>query len=203
MAETIVQINEGSGKKLHAWDRVVGANTVLDEFTLRGVPNYASYVVRTAAISTATANSHLLALQAGSSLNVYVTKVIAHQVANAGALSGATFELLRLTSAGSGGTAITPEKLDTADAASGATARALPSTKGSEGGSLGQHTGILYNAYSAWPVAQLEVVRFEFGSDWSKPLKIAAGTANGMALKGGGVASATVVVECHFFEAAY
>ena len=67
MAEAFVNVTEGSGKKLHANDRSIGANTVLDEVMLLGENYLPSYlgVTSAASVSTATANSHLLQIMAG------------------------------------------------------------------------------------------------------------------------------------------
>src|SRR5690348_13016293 len=133
MAETFVNVTEGSGKKLHAWDRTVGANTVLDEFMLSGEYPLASYFVYADAVSIAAANDHLLCINAGASLNVRVRRLYIEQAANATAAGFFNAKLLRTTTAApTGGTAVTPAPFYTGDAAAGAAGRTLPTAKGTE-----------------------------------------------------------------------
>ena len=67
MGESYVNVTEGSGKKLHSWQRTIGANNVEGQVVLAGVPHFASYVSAVQS-STATANSHLVQIMAGASL---------------------------------------------------------------------------------------------------------------------------------------
>jgi hypothetical protein len=197
VAEAIVNVTEGSGKKLHAWDRVIGANTVLDEFTLPGEYPYASYFVSAISVSIATANDHVLQLMAGSTLKVKIRRIRIDQIINASAVALGQFEVVRLTTAGTGGTAVTPAPLDTSDAASGATARTLTTVKGTEGAVLFRETVTMRAAvqstaedYALWEQHPGE-----------KPIIIPAGTANGIAIKSiTAIANATVVARIEFVE---
>ena len=78
MAESIVQVTEGSGKKLHTFNRTIGANSVEDEVVLLGENYLASYMI-VAAASAATANSHVLQIMAGASLKVRVRRIEVQQ----------------------------------------------------------------------------------------------------------------------------
>lgn len=171
MPESIVNITPGTGQKLHSFQRVVGANTVEDEIVLIGEPHLATYAVSTAAVTTVTATSHLLQIMAGSAKPVLILRIWAEVASGAGLEN---WELRRLTTAGTGGTQYIPEKMDPADAASGFTAMSRPTTKGTEG------NAILRGQLDASTPLSLDI---NFQQALGKPLVIAAGPANGIALK--------------------
>lgn len=199
MAENFVEVTSGSGLKLHTWSRTIGANTVHDEFTLPGEYPLATYSVVATAVSTATANDHLLQIMAGSSLNVRIRSITISQAAAAGSVASARFQLFRLTTAGTGGTSITARPYDTADAAAGATAMTLPSSKGTEGVTLFVES--MWLGTAAIPTHRV--------ADWiqtpgTKPILIPAGTSNGLAIKSiNAVASATVDIAVEFVETSF
>lgn len=206
MAEAFVNLTEGSGKKAHGFDRVIGANTVLDMVSLVGEQYLASYEAATASAGTsvATAASHVFQLMAGASLNVYIRKIWVYQLAAATAAAIDALELVRLTTAGTGGTAVTPAPRDTADAASGAAGMTLPTVKGTEGTFVSRRTAQWTQTIatqSGGKEAAL-VALWDFDQLRSKALRIAAGTANGVAIKNPTArATATVIVLCEFVEA--
>lgn len=200
MAEAFVNVTEGSGKKLHAFDRTIGANTVLDEVVVLGEQYLASYSARFSAISVATDNDHILQIMAGASLKVRIRKIAIYQQALASAANELSFGVLRLTTAGTGGTSVTPQPYDTADAASGAAAMTLPSAKGTEASvSLLRFTMALYATEPAGRTS----------NGWEqlptqKPIIIPAGTSNGIALKiTTGRAGATVSGFVEFDESSF
>jgi hypothetical protein len=183
MAESFVNVTEGSGKKLHTWQRTIGANTVEDEAIIHGETPLASYIIApTASVSVATANDHIVQVMAGASLHVLIRRIIVFQTVPATTAAYDQFALLRLTTAGTGGTAITPAPLDPADAASGCTAMTLPTVKGTEGTQVGRRASILEQTA---PTAGVPVILADWDFDRlrTKPLRIAAGTANGIAVK--------------------
>ena len=183
MAESIVQVTEGTGKKLHTWSRTVGANTVEDEAVFQAEYPLATYTAYGENLSGATANDHLVQLMAGASLYVRVRRILVQQNANATTVARAGFQLLRLTTAGTGGGAVTPAKADTADAAAGAAGMTLPTVKGTE--STIYKTGLLIarQAYLATASQQeLPYVLYEARPD-AKPLIIPTGATNGIAIK--------------------
>lgn len=203
MPESFVQVTEGSGKKLHTFQRTVGANIVEDEVVLVGESYLPGYLVgNSVAISTVTTNSHLLQLMAGASLPVRVRRIEMYQEALAGGTAIAKAELRRLTSAGTGGTVLTPEKLDPADAASGATARALPGTPGTEGSVVAFWSGVLpTTAPTTVALVGGPMLVWDFERLRSKGLIIPAGTANGIAIKWlVGIVSASVRFNVWFDE---
>jgi len=193
MADTSVQITQGSGTKLHTFDRSIGGNTVHDEVFLHGMPYYATYVIPIFAVSTATAASHVLQIMAGASLVVYVHQIILYQAASATTAAYLEWVVKRLTTAGTGGGAVTPQPTDTTDTAAGATAMTLPTAKGTEGGNQwGQSSYMIQTPGVATPVWKPV---FEYIADGKlyKPIRIAAGATNGIAVKNNtGVAGASI-----------
>jgi hypothetical protein len=179
VAETFITADS---KKIHYWDRTIGANTVLDEFTLPGEYPLASYSVTAGGISIATIDSHIMQLMAGSSLNVRIRRIRFEQSDSATTAAQGTFAIYRLTTAGTGGNSQTPAKHDTADAASGATAMTLPTAKGTES-TLLQQVAMVYRQVVSATQSQVDDAWEWFQMPNSKPLIIPAGTANGIAVK--------------------
>ena len=185
MAESIVQINEGSGKKLHTFQRVIGANTVEDEVIIFGENYLASYTVAIGSISTATAASHVIQIMAGASLKVRIRRIELWLNIPATAAALALVDVLRLTTAGTGGTVVTPGVLDPGDAASGATAMTLPTVKGTEGTLICRAEPYMLQTVAASMSTFGPLVVWDFDRPRSKPLIIAAGATNGICVKWG------------------
>ena len=185
MAEAFVNVTEGSGKKLHAFDKTIGANTVLDEVMVNGEPYLATYAGGQAltGASIATANDHQLQIMAGASLNVYVRRILVYQSVLVTTAAIGQFEIRRLSTAGTGGTSLSVAALDTTDPAAGATMMALPTVKGTEGNRVWTGTaGLMQTA----PTAGVSTQMFDIDFDKflrGKALRIAAGTTNGIAFK--------------------
>lgn len=195
MAEGFVNVTEGSGKKLHTWDRTIGANTVHDEFTQAGEFPYATYVVPILTAGSA-ANDHLLSIQAGASLNLRLRSIVIRQAGNAAAAGVLILELRRLSAvAHSGGTAITPSPLDAADAASGFTARSIPTTKGTEGVLVGTKALVVRQAILTTASQQDGWADWQFDNPRQKALTVAAGSSNGIAIKTLNATTATFTIE--------
>lgn len=203
MAESSINVTEGSGKRLHTYDRTISSVLVQDQFTLPAEYPYASYVVTARGVSIATAADHVLQIMAGSSNPVRIRRIRLEQDQNATTATATVFDILRLTTAGSGGTSITPAKFDTADAAAGATAQTLPSSKGTESTVL-----ISLNMALRQTVATAGA-QYDDLYEWTqlpgqKPIIIPAGTSNGLAIKTiSGRAGATMVVTVEFVETSY
>ena len=204
MAEAFYNATEGSGKKFHAWDRVIGANTVLAEFVLMGEYPLPTYTVHAAGVSCATVNDHILQIMAGASLVVRLRRVLIFQAGLAGAVNTGAFQLVRLTTAGTGGTAVTPGRVDNSDAAAGCTAMTLPTVKGTESTIIRQGRIGVYAAQPSNPNAKPLEMWQENLSGRAKPFLIAAGTANGVAVKSmAAVAGLTVDVFAEVVETSY
>lgn len=202
MAEGFVNVTEGSGKKLHTWNRTIGANDVHDEFVLPGAYPIPTYIVN-AVPSVATSNDHLLTINAGASLNVRIHRIRIEDGANATTATLAGLDILRTSAvAPSGGSAVTAVPMDTADAAS-ATSRSLPTTKGTEG-LVVMRVRMIFRQAILTTAAQTNEIWEWTQSPFGKPLIIPAGTLNGIAVKiGTGVAAANANVTIEFSETAF
>jgi hypothetical protein len=188
VAGSSVQINSAGGTRLATNSYTEGGVTVHDEKTILGEPYTASYVLGFAAISIATSADHVLQIMAGSSLNVRIRRIRLYQLALAGTASTTPFIIHRLSTAGTGGTAVGARAVDSGDAAAGMTAMTLPTVKGTEGNFFYRWTMGLYAAH---PIVAPAFEWVQLPN--SKPFIIPAGTTNGMAIKvTTGVASATI-----------
>jgi hypothetical protein len=203
MAESLVQVTEGTGKKLHTNSRVIGVNTVEDEYVLPGEYALASYTLIANNISVATANDHILQIMAGASLNVRIREIRIEQNANATTAQRCDFQLVRLTSAGTGGTAATARPVDSADAAAGATGMTLPTVKGTETVVIEESILIMRQAIAATQTQPEETIL------WAPPpgfksYIIPAGAANGLAVKSASACpGGTVTVVIKFVETSF
>lgn len=180
---TFLQVNQGTGAKVHTVTEVIGADTVHQEVWKQGEPYLASYTVTFDGISTATANSHLLQIMAGSSLKVRVRRIEMHQdeVATTAVLMNT--RLYRLIAAGTGGSTTIPNPLETSDAAAGATVMILPTVKGTEGALIAIAKPYMTQTLGASSPLKQPIIVWNFDRPRSKPLIIAAGTSNGIAVK--------------------
>lgn len=184
MPESLIQVTEGTGKKLHTFQRTIGANNIEDEVVIQGEPYLATYGVSSGTVSTATVDSHIIQIMAGASLNVYIRRIVIYQtvVATAAALAG--LELRRLSTAGTGGTAVTVSPLDTTDSASGASGMTLPTVKGTEGTLMWAGRALMIQTLpTGGPGSGGIIVDLDFDRYRIKSPRIAAGVANGVAVK--------------------
>lgn len=193
MAESIVQVTEGTGKKLHTFNRTIGANSVEDEVVLSGLPYLATYAVAFAGIAVGTANDHILQIMAGATLNVYVHLIRFYQRASATTAVYAEFQLIRLTTAGTGGTVRSFLAHDSTDAAVGATAMSLPTAKGTEGSVLAVQDAYFTQTPGAAGLNFGPVFDWQPNNPLLKPIRIPAGTANGLCVKNTVAATAATV----------
>jgi hypothetical protein len=199
MAESSITV---AGAATHTNTRTISATTMHDQYVLPGEFAYASYVVATASTSIATADAHIVEIMAGASLNVRIRCIHIECYNNAGTAIGTAIELWRLSTAGTGGTAVTPRPLDTADSAAGLTAMTLPSAKGTETVLMGRRVLTVRQTISTLGGAE-DVVEWLYG-DTIKSLILPSGTSNGLAVKVvTGAASATVGVEVYAVETAF
>lgn len=205
MAEAFINVTEGDGKRIRAYDRTVASQTVHDEVVVIGEPYVAEYTTATITpVSTATANSHVLQLMAGSSNRVRVRRIEVAQMGLATTAAFCQWAVYRLTTAGTGGTSITPQLIDPSDSAVSATSMTLPTAKGTEGALLWSGATPMTQTISATPAAINPILVLDFDDTRRKPIHIAAGTSNGIALKNiTAIAAATVVVTIWFSETAW
>jgi hypothetical protein len=184
MAESNVPFLDSASadRKFHTYQRSNGTDTVEAYVQLDGEPYLPAYrVVTSTAVALATGNSHLIQIMAGASLRVGIRWIRVEQAAAGTSTGLEQWAIMRLTSAGSGGTAITPAPLDPADDASGATAMTLPSSKGTEGSTIAYQHAIIHG--TAATIGLNPVCVFDFTTPRGKGLWIAAGAANGICLK--------------------
>jgi len=203
MPESLVALTEGSGKNLHTFQRVIGSNTVEDQSVINGENYLASYIAHMQGTnpSAATAAAHVLQIMAGASLKVRIRRIEMFQVGMATAAAVPIFQLYRLTTAGTGGTAVTPSALDPSDAACGATVMTLPTVKGTEGLQIAEGRPYFMQTLGASNQLINPTLVWDFDRPRSKPLIIAAGVTNGIAVKNvTGVAGATVSFNVWFDE---
>jgi hypothetical protein len=170
-------------RKFHTNQRSNGSDTVEQYVQLTGEPYLAAYrAVPSAALALSAANSHILQVMAGSSLRVGIRRIRVEQFDNATSTGLDQWVIHRLTTAGTGGTSITPAPLDPADSACGATVMTLPSAKGTEGTLVDYQLQLIHA--TATTTGLNPVAIFDFTQDSrTKCLWIAAGTSNGICLK--------------------
>jgi hypothetical protein len=201
MAENFVNVTEGSGKKLHTFNRTIGANDVHDELVLQAEPYLAGYIVFTGAVSTATANSHLIQVMAGASLKVRIRRIEVFQYAMATTAALVDMRVVRLSSAGTGGTALTTRAMETTDSASGATAMSLPTAKGTEVNDMIFARPYFMQTIGASTPLVTPAVVWDFDRPRTKPLILQAGATIGIAVKCvDATAGASAVVNVWFDE---
>ena len=182
MPTSYVNFDEGSTKKVRTFQRTDGSDTVEEWMYAESEPALAAYTVQALGIAGSTADSHVLQIMAGASNRVGIRRIMIYQLAAANTTRQVNFSVYRLTSAGTGGSSVTPAVLDPASAAAGATAMTLPSAKGTEGTLVGgRHSGIIQSTITNQMVNPL--LDLDFGYARERPLWIAAGTSNGIAIK--------------------
>lgn len=205
MTASSIQITQGSGTRLATNSYTEGGNTVHDEKMISGMPYWASYSVSAAFVSTATLNDHILQIMAGSSLNVYIHEIVITQDQVATTAAFEPFRVLRLTTAGTGGTSQTLSPHDLGDSAAGATAMTLPTAKGTEAGLIDTQSAYMTQTPGAGGTAFGSLYEWRVGaSGLFKPIRISSGTTNGLAIKLlRAVAGATVNVRVTLTEASF
>lgn len=205
MTASSLSVTPGSGLRLATNSYTEGAVTVHDQKAIIGEPYLPEYRILAASVSTATLDSHVLQIMAGASLNLYVRRIRVYQGTLATTAVLARFDIARLTTAGTGGTALTPAPFDTTDAAAGATGMTLPTVKGTEGTVVELATGYFAQTILATAVPnQALLYDWDFGGLRQKAIRIPAGAANGLAVKNRtAVAGAAVMVVIEFTEASF
>ena len=201
MANGSINVTEGSGKRLDTFDRTISSVLVQDQFVLPGEYPYASYIASGSNISCANSGDDLLQLMAGSSNYVRVRRIRIEQFALITSAATCSFQLTRLTTAGTGGGAVTPSKFDDGDAAAGATAAtAVPTaTKGTAGAVIWVRN--LFPIQTASTAGTPTIYTEWVEQPGCKPLIIAAGTSHGIAIRNQGArAGLTVNIEIEFVE---
>lgn len=194
--------NAAASRKIRHVQRTDGSDTVEEAAVALSEPFLPTYLIQmNTAISAATANSHLIQIMAGSSLRVGIKRIRVTQSAN-GTTQQNIWEIRRVTTAGTGGTSITPAALDPADTGAGATAMTLPTAKGTES-TLLITQNVLTHATAA-TVGLNPVLDIDFTGPNQKIPWIAAGTSNGIVLKNQTAsASTTLLIAVWIVEASW
>jgi hypothetical protein len=197
MAVSSVRVTEGSGPYLHTWQRSISSVNREDQYVQLGEPALPTFTAIASGISTATATSHLMQIMSGSSTYTRILAVELYQDAAAGSTTSSVISLVRLSTAGSTGTTVTPRAMDGGDTAN-ATALTLPSSKGTEGAFLYQRPYLLTATNPSTQVWEWRA------SDRGKPIVISAGTSQGLCIRNvTGVATATITIVVTFTETAW
>ena len=164
MGESSLAVTAGSGVNLRTYQRSVGGTTVDEQAIQQAAPYLATYSVVTPALSIAVANSHVLQLTAGTALPVQIMEIEVYVAGTATAAGYAQFELLRLSTAGTGGAAVTPRPLDSTDSAAGLAAQTLPGTA-----TKGTEDVTLWGWYAAIPQSAGAGGSLLFSHSWEDP----------------------------------
>jgi hypothetical protein len=155
---------------------------------VHGEPAVASYLVGTTNAAITSAGSDVLSLEAEASRGFRVTKLCIYP-GSATAAALVQWQLIRTTTASSGGTQITAEvtsgnnflsKADPGDANWSGVARAPAATEGTSGAIL--DSGMAHVAITATPPTTFPYFCREYGIVDGKQPIIAAGTTNGVKL---------------------
>ena len=204
MAASSIQITQGSGTRLATDSYTEGGVTVHNERVGMGEGILPTYTIVAGNTSTATVDSHLIQIMAGASLRVRIRRIEMIQDGLASTAALLETRLYRLTTAGTGGSTNTPRPLDPADAAAGATSMSLPTAKGTEGVLLAISKPYMIQTIGASTPVTVPTLVWDFDNPRSGPLIIAAGTANGIAIKNSNaVAGAGVMFTIWIAESSY
>ena len=180
MADSFIQVTSGAGPKLSTGPTYTdnAGNVVQTQKVFLGEPYEATFTCLASGFSGTASGAHLLQVMAGGSLNVRIKEIVVKQVAaSTSSAGGLDIQFLRLTTAGTGGTTVTPRSFDTTDSI-GATSMFLPTVKGTEGAILWEE-GLWCATATATSPTSIQWDSEENG----KPIIIPAGTANGLAVK--------------------
>ena len=198
MAASTIAITEGSGKLARTNSRILdGTNTVEEYYFHKAEPAIATFEVVATAIATTTSASHLLFIQADGTLYTRIKRIYVVQVAAATAATLAQLQVIRTSTAGSGGGAITARGRDAADSYTG-TIQTLPTVKGTEGNTLLNQRLALSNvaATTSNPNSWEWLAREDEGQ---KPIVIGPSATDGICIKiVTGIAGATVDLNVTF-----
>jgi hypothetical protein len=199
MTTSAIAVTEGSGKNIWTDQRSVSSVNREAQYVLLAEPALPTFNVTAEGVSCATSSSHLLQIMAGSSLYVRVHKIVVTQLAAATSIANPAIKIIRISTAGTTGTAVAVLQADMADTAS-LTGLSLPSSKGTETALF--HSAAITLRTSTW-VEAAGVWVWEPPAR-TKPLVITAGTSNGIVVAiGTGVAGATVNITATCTETAW
>lgn len=198
MPQGTIALTEGSGqKRLSTWNRTKSGTSVESQYVLQDEPANPTYSASATGVSlNVVSGGHILAVHGVASTYLRIKRVIVQQVASAAASVSSFIRLVRLTSQGVGGASVTPAAYSTASAASGSVCYTTPATPGVESVFLWSD-GIALTSVA--PASSLN--RWEWREmDDCEPMIIPPGSTNGIAVKQGGLSTATVCVSVEWIE---
>lgn len=201
-SDSVIQITDAASatKYLHTSSRSYGGTTKEDQLYLKAQPVRATYRAYCSAVITTTSASHLAFIQADGTNYSFITGFWIAQTTLAGAVATANVQVIRTSTAGTGGTTISAYPLDAADTSPYAgTVMTLPTAKGTEGVTLmGGPVGITatnpMTTVNQW---------FWRADDDEKPITIGTATTDGICFKLiTGIATSKVDITLEFYTAA-
>lgn len=200
-----IAVTPGSGAFIATGPTYTEASTIVqDQKVILGEPYLPHYSVSEGGLLvTSGTNQNIIAINAGSTLNVRIRRIAAWQYAGGSLPASASFSDLtvyRLTAAPTGGTSGSIRAFDPSDPAAGATEMRNPSSVTT--GNILLKGQIAY--VSALPVTPSTAFEWR-QADQTKAIIIPAGTANGILLKSENVptANSAVTVIIEFDESAF
>ena len=131
-----IGVTTGTDKYLHTSSRSISAVTRHDQYVQLGEGDYPSYEAQALGISVATTAAHVLQVMADGTNYTRLKSVSITPTDDIPAAATVLIvSLVRLSTAGTGGSAVTARPFDTADTYAGG-AMTLPSAKGTEGAEI-------------------------------------------------------------------
>jgi len=200
MTVSSIEVTAGSGTHLWTDARTVSAVSRHAQFTLPAPPVYPSYSALASIITTATSAAHVLQIMGdGTNYSRLFRFEICMTDDIPAAASAFQMHLYRLSTAGTGGSALNGQPYDAGDATYGGGVMTLPTVKGTE--------GIGLNLYMTIPLpsAQPFISRYVWeAQSRSKEIIFGTSTANGIAFKiVTGLASATIQIMAEFYVTSF
>ena len=165
-------------KYLHTNQRTISSTAREDQYVLPGEGAYPTYSALAVSISIGTANAHVLQIMGDGSNYTRIKRITMTPTSDLpAAVSNARFRLVRLSTAGTGGSSVTPAPFDSADTYGGGS-MTLPSSKGTTG-------AILLNWRMTFPTAY---GASQYTYAWEqkpgmKPIICGTATSNGLAIE--------------------
>ncbi len=167
-------------KYFHTAQRDYSGTNKEDQYVLKAYPVRTTYRAYASAVSTATSLDQLIFIQADGSNYTFINGIRVTQSTLAGSPATAKLRIIRTSTAGSGGGAVSAYPMDAADASPYAgTIQTLPSSKGTEGVTLfGGPMGMT----DANPMTTANQFFYRFGDD-EKGILIGTAVTDGVCIK--------------------
>lgn len=200
MTQSNIGVSTGTDKYLSSNSRSIGGTALEEQTVLEGQSANPTYNIAADDVSTATAASHLVQIMADGTNYTRLTRLTVEPTEDVPAADSILkLALYRLSTAGTGGTALNDAPYDAADSYAG-DMRTLPTSKGTEG-------QLLLTLYIDLAAAAYDGGRPRYvwtAPPGGKPIVFGNGTGAGIALKViDAVASAAVLVQAEVITTAY